>query len=399
MIGVQNTVHEPTLFSDLYTACVHNDYLMVLGLLESSDYKDINRREPNGSTALHEAAALGHANIVHFLLNEYSVDRNQKNLNNRTAYEVASNDEIRQLFHRPKDNIRFFSNDDSYQNVLFTENDNNNCSSDRVERYRTKSDVKAQRAAELRKEVPHLVEIFYEQFRRWFWPREKSNEELWASALFEIIEQKLGKSHAQYFQARELIQRYLTTSNIEPLLCLYTLETPFYRYLTSEKDRSRCLALPMLARIQCLHERVFKGDCYRGLSMTCNDLKAYEWARDHEGSYLEMNTFCSTSDDKSVAEHYMEASKTEDKIQVLMKFSFVKTCRTAIQLFKISNDLPSLSNFENEREILILPGTFFTVKRIDIEKFITKICLEHFNFEEDDDWYRDGLYDQNLPDW
>jgi hypothetical protein len=54
-------------------------------------------------------------------------------------------------------------------------------------------------------------------------------------------------------------------------------------------------------------------------------------------------------------------------------------CDTAIQLYAISDKLPCLSDFENEREVLLLPNTLFYVKRIDNngDQQYTTIWLEH----------------------
>jgi hypothetical protein len=133
--------------------------------------------------------------------------------------------------------------------------------------------------------------------------------------------------------------------------------------------------------------------------MTINDFNDYNWTLQHKDSYLEMNTFCSTSDHIDKAKFYMEASESKDKLPVLMKFSFLKTCCTAIRLYKFSDNLPCLSSFEDEREFLILPGTFFRVISIKTEKYIRTICLEHFNIENDNDKHRHALYNQNLPDY
>jgi hypothetical protein len=62
-----------------------------------------------------------------------------------------------------------------------------------------------------------------------------------------------------------------------------------------------------------------------------------------------------------------------------MIFEFPDPCDTAIQLYAISDKLPCLSDFENEREVLLLPNTLFYVKRIDNigDQQYTKIWLEH----------------------
>jgi hypothetical protein len=90
-----------------------------------------------------------------------------------------------------------------------------------------------------------------------------------------MIEEQLGTSHNHYSQACELIHRYEKTSNIEPFLRLYTIETPFYRYFTNSKDSSDSLAQPPLHNLGTLRSRAFQGNSFRGLNMTWNDLQVY----------------------------------------------------------------------------------------------------------------------------
>jgi hypothetical protein len=95
----------------------------------------------------------------------------------------------------------------------------------------------------------------------------------------------------------------------------------------------------------------------------------------------------------------MKASENEDKIKVLMEFSFPKICSTAIQLYSIPPDLPCISNFEDEKEVLIIPGTIFRVENIETNGYNVKIILDHYNIEDVIEEYRLVVFDHNLPDW
>jgi ankyrin repeat protein len=123
-ITSQNTTNafKQQSLSNLYIACQENDYMLALTLPETLEFNRINRLESNGSTALHVAIALGRDEIMSLLLNVYGVMRDQKDQNNRTAYELACNDKIRQLFHRPKNNNRFDINDNNISANLFSIN-------------------------------------------------------------------------------------------------------------------------------------------------------------------------------------------------------------------------------------------------------------------------------------
>jgi len=86
--------------------------------------------------------------------------------------------------------------------------------------------------------VKNPGEVFVNILKPLFCSPKISKGTVWTQTLLSIIEEQLGTSHNQYSEAFELIHRYEKTSNIEPFLRLYTLETPFYRYLTNSKDSS-----------------------------------------------------------------------------------------------------------------------------------------------------------------
>ncbi|CAF3966783.1 unnamed protein product [Rotaria sp. Silwood1] len=57
--------------SKFYWACRNGDIETVRQILSQSDYNEINRLEPNGSTALHAAVYYGRTEVVRILLREY----------------------------------------------------------------------------------------------------------------------------------------------------------------------------------------------------------------------------------------------------------------------------------------------------------------------------------------
>ncbi|CAF4136801.1 unnamed protein product [Rotaria sp. Silwood2] len=68
-------------------------------LLSSLTLHDINRLEPNGSTALHAASYYGHFNVVKLLLEAGAV-RSITNIYNMTPADEAATSEIKLLFRR-----------------------------------------------------------------------------------------------------------------------------------------------------------------------------------------------------------------------------------------------------------------------------------------------------------
>jgi hypothetical protein len=87
--------------SEFYYACRNGDAAKVKTLLSTMFTTDIDRIEPNGSTALHAAAYFGHTDIVRLLLDK-DASRNQKNKYGKTPEEEAKTPEIAQLFQDVK---------------------------------------------------------------------------------------------------------------------------------------------------------------------------------------------------------------------------------------------------------------------------------------------------------
>ncbi|CAF1373255.1 unnamed protein product [Didymodactylos carnosus] len=117
-----------------------------------------------------------------------------------------------------------------------------------------------------------------------------------------------------------------------------------------------------------------KGRSYRGVKITTADLRAYRWALKSK-AVISTKTFCSTSVDRHVAERFAGASHPHaDKQSVLIIFNFSQICNTAIDLRRLSHDLPCLSEYENEAEILVLPLSIFQVK--STEENSGKIVIE-----------------------
>jgi hypothetical protein len=184
--------------------------------------------------------------------------------------------------------------------------------------------------------------------------------------LQEFIDKHVTSAHPEYHKACELLSKYAKTKKAEHLLRLYSLESPFYRQL-GIGDKSKCLLILLLFRLNSLKARAFHGRTYRGLSLTTTDFRAYRWALRKKGSIISMRSFCSTSVDEIVARRFMSTSCSE-KLSVLMSFDFLQPCDTAIQLYASSDKLPCISDFEDEHEVLLLPNTIFHVVSIRNEE-------------------------------
>jgi hypothetical protein len=117
--------------------------------------------------------------------------------------------------------------------------------------------------------------------------------------------------------------------------------------------------------------------------MTENDFNDYQRALKNKESYLGMNIFSSTSINREVAEMFIDPSS--NLLKVLLIINFARFCPTAIALYKFRPELPCISKFEDEEEVLILPGTVFSVAKIE-EKSDPRsklIYLEHYDTSDE----------------
>ncbi|CAF1568862.1 unnamed protein product [Adineta ricciae] len=330
--------------SQFYWACRNGDVRRVRELVETIPYEDLNCLEPNGSTALHAAAHGGHVEIVRILLNEQGCRRDRPNCHGLTAYEEAQTEEIRQLFHRPSGTNRFCDDKEQESLDLFQVAKSEDPIPDEdfdkdgyLKGHGTSEDLnkvrKDQGTGKMLTQstvgrVLHMNTGPLYVYRKYL---EKQLRDL------------IPADHEEKAKSEMLVQRAFEEENPLFLLRLYTLETPFYR----------------------------------GLKMTTENLRPYQWSL-KKNAAIETKTFCSTSLERKVAQSFAEASTSgDDKRKTLMIFHFPKRTEQAINLGKISDKEPCISEYEDEAEVLVFPETLFFVKQIDMDSSFTLIYLEH----------------------
>jgi len=223
----------------------------------------------------------------------------------------------------------------------------------------------------------------------------KIKSEKWLSQEREIvsnlIDQSIQSNDIQYRKAKELLKEYSQNGRADPLIHLYTLLTSFCSSINQNKESSERLALPIYNALTYLHPRAFQGVSYQGLSMSSEDLQAYRWAEKKPSRSLVINTFCSTTRDISVAEAFAEAARADGRIKVLMIWNFPTRCLTAIQLERLSVQLPCISEMEDEQEIFILPRTSFNVTKVQSDSPRTTIYLQCSQLDREVDEYYNNL--------
>ncbi|CAF3456059.1 unnamed protein product [Rotaria sp. Silwood2] len=358
----------------LYEACLNDDLKTVETLLPTLTSEEINRvNSETGQTALHAACSSNNAAIVRLLLQNSFVFRTITNRQGQIAFEElpAASEDIQLLFARPqgdnKSPSRFLDTaspsivyqikqrigDNLHQDYQYISAPNDwlcgyeNGASDATESQFMNSIARA----------PSFLKYLLKQ------RTEREGR--------ENLDDLLGRSldRHSHKEALRLYDDFIKKSRVDPLLTLYTLETPLYGVLQTNANAYTALLFLHLSE---LSERAFTGRAYRGGSMTSQDIDAYRWAAQpqRDDFVLETRTIQSTSKKKSVAQNFANIGMNRTgtvRFPVLLTFHFPTKCPTAINLTRINDQLPPLSSFTGEEEVLLLPFTLFKVNSIETD--------------------------------
>ncbi|CAF3836605.1 unnamed protein product [Rotaria sordida] len=368
--------------SQFYIACRNGDIETVKQILSIAPYEQINQLEPNGSTGLHAAVFYGHADIVRLLLQEYGCERHRLNSYGLTAYQEAKTQEIRRLFYRPSHINRFYDENNTFINAfeivsLSTEivadnYENSEKINKYIQRFVTQEEVDKEMIS-----LSQSKKLLQTALGRYIIRKVLKHQDLNDDTLNKyitdkafriqtirkVIDEQVTPTHLEYKKCSQLLSNYAQHENIDNLLKLYTLETPFYYQL---RDNILPFFWPLVLKKDLKYRR-FQGVSYRGITISNDDLECYRLAWNNPGSIIETLTFSSTSLDRSVAENFAVSRSitSPTTIRVLMVFNFPDACEQALYLGKIPEyNLPCASEYEDEQEILIVPFTTFHVENI-----------------------------------
>ena len=174
----------------------------------------------------------------------------------------------------------------------------------------------------------------------------------------KLLKKTLKNQDKDYALAKPLFDNFRTQGNVDDLVRLYTLETSLYDGLQKDVDS---FAIELYSHLSSLEQCAFKGgETYRGLSMTDDDVKSYQWAATNKDRLIEIKTMTSTSLLKDVAVDFAKEKTDANKYCVLFILDFPDICYTAIDL----NVGKPLSKYPHEKEVLLLPGTLFEVHKV-----------------------------------
>ncbi|CAF2828928.1 unnamed protein product [Rotaria sp. Silwood2] len=317
--------------SNFYIACRNNDIDTVKSLLETMITDEINKLEPNGSTALHAASYYGHHEIVELLL-MHGASRSIKNKYNYIPYDEGKTDTIKVLLSRDDNKDRFVG-------------DSNNS----IEWIRI-GDKIDQEAKAIRK----MLKAYSNQNKN----KKKKN-------LINMID--LGS-----YKDIDKIKRYFDQANElnDPtyIIRAYTEETEFYQRLNRElarvhqlnlTDENQRQLLDFLHLICChsdLRKYDFQDEIYRGMNMDVNDLKQYEI-----GAKIMTKTLLSTSKDRRIAEKFATKTGISTGGTTIKKACI---CKYKIRKAHTALAIQELSVYPQEQEVLIVPYSAFQVVQI-----------------------------------
>ena len=353
--------------SEFYWACRNNDIKKVERLLKTMTLNEVDKLEPNGSTALHAASYYGHKDIVKLLL-KAGADRAVPNKFNNLPYDEAKNNEIKHLFFRVPNSNRLVSNTGAIDWELI-------------------SNTVLETATEERSIIKSLYD--------------NTTGVTSIAKMFEKIEKNYINTELTNFDGIESIRRFFekATQEQDPkwIIKAYTAETDFYKILNNEIacGASKCqnerrYIIALLSYHPILDELSYIGTSYRAIQINTDNIKKYQ-----VDCSLMVKSFLSSSIDKKVAEWFLTQQESTNK-QIhqrgitkidgtlinswIMCIYYIRYRRTALKI-------EELSQYANEGEILIMPYTVFKVKKIEQIKplylsngqTVTEIELEECN--------------------
>ncbi|CAF1128521.1 unnamed protein product [Rotaria sordida] len=317
--------------SELFRACRDGDVTTVERLLPLTSTDILNRLEPNGSSCLHVACANDHLEIVRLLL-DYGSSRQIRDNNGHIPLDLVKTKEITELFPRPD--------------------------AAAAERY----------GVNPTKQIEWLLgQDYAEALTRaiaWGCVKDrgikKTVKKIKKAGILNDDESK--ESKLVKFYLNEAIEKNDPTF----FLKIYTIEGPFFsnfnRYMTegSRKQVYKKLcgkwsgyytgAIMNNPALKCYR---FSGITYRGMQITLKDFEKYK-----VGVALTNKAFQSTSKLRKIALHFAHREQPRlECVRIIIVYLIVDP--------KSGLDISSISEYPDEEEVLMVPGTCFKVTHVD----------------------------------
>lgn len=310
--------------SEFYFACRGNQLDTVRQLLTELSLEQLDRMEPNGSTALHAACFHKHPQTVALLL-ERGFTRRVRNKYGNTPYEEAETDELKQLFLRSNVASRFGGDfglgSEKLTWMIIDGNEQN---------------VLHERPAD----TYHGNRLEYGTFHA------------------DRLLQQLGESMPKLDVVRRLLRRAIEEKDCERLIQAFTTDTDFSQRInahllsprdTGAKTNGMSEFVDTIFFNQKLHKKhQYLGKCYRSVKLNALcDLDFYK--RDTK---MVNRTYLSATKDPLLAKSYVS------------EFPYVALLSFEIRQSSTCLDIESLSEFPHEKEVLIMNNSIFRVMQV-----------------------------------
>ncbi|CAF1569716.1 unnamed protein product, partial [Rotaria sordida] len=202
------------------------------------------------------------------------------------------------------------------------------------------------------------------------------------------------KSYKGNQQEMEIIDEFEKSYKAENAIWWYTRESCFYRMMNKAlrvQDFDMLFALrffitDIAKQIKREYEK-FIRTCdnrniirvYRGQVIGNDEL---ELMKNSIGEFLSMNSFLSTSRDRSIALHFAQLTpKTDDVQKIIFEIEIDPHLQT-----KAFADVTEISYFQNEDEVLIMLGALFRIEKV-IEDKKQRIWVAHVSLASEDDYH------------
>ncbi|CAF1307326.1 unnamed protein product [Didymodactylos carnosus] len=311
---------------------------------------DIDRLETTRmgkSTALHAASFYGHIEVVKLLL-EHNASKTIRNFDNLTAEDEACTRDIKCLLSNEEDNHRFggSSSENEPPQWIFVE-----------------ENIIAKASS----------------YRKWL---ERGSHNM-AYSVDTIIENYLQKDELlenvhDHNVIKELLLKAARENDPTPIVRAYTLETQFYKCLNRDLASTSIDVLNThaifdhviqqfwnshgrIAGIIAQHPKLKKyahfGKCYRGMQMTDRELFHYK-----DGNRIMNKSFLSSSINETEACNY--ALKNFSHTVAVNNNKFPVIFIFTITNYRTASDISTISEYPEEREILIAPYSVFEIVHI-----------------------------------
>lgn len=332
--------------SNLYSASRGGDLAEAERLVPKLSPRDLNKLEPNGSSALHAACSNGYREIARLLL-DYGASRQLKDSEGKTPKQLATKDDIVKLFDRPEEAVN--------------------------ERYGIYSNSR----------IEWLLDNDYaEELRRALMSRGLKDRGV--KKTVQKIE-KAGIIEADESRENKLTRFYLNEASEKNdptlLLKVYTIQGPFFtnfNYFMAEGNKRKMFKklrhkwsgyyTGLIMKNPALERFRFPGRTYRGMLLSEKDLQQYKL-----NTALTNKAFQSTSKSRIVASNFAHKQRRPNlgEVPAIIHYTFINSSSAL--------DISSISEYPDEEEVLMLPGTCFRVAQINRNNIEFEIYLQEID--------------------